>query len=250
MIRKHPIPKLYLLILLALIPLISSAQQKELNVLFVGNSYTFNSNLPHIVSILSEGTSTKLNTRRSVAGGAFLWEHWQGRRGLQTRQIIKEGNFDIVVLQDNSMATIDVPDSTLKYVQKFAEYALEYGAETYLFNTWAREKVPQWQEEINAVYAKAAELSKATRVPVGDAFQLAIDIRPSVDLYIADGSHPTQLGTVLTATMFVRAITGELPEEFPRSYKIRDNRDEEVLLLSVDPLDSEFCRRIVEEFFQ
>ena len=39
------------------------SQQKELKVLFVGNSYTYGYNLAHIVSIISEGTSTKLITR-------------------------------------------------------------------------------------------------------------------------------------------------------------------------------------------
>ena len=227
-----------------------SAQKNELRVLFVGNSYTYNSNLPHIVALLSEETDTKLATRRSVAGGAFLWEHWNGKKGLTTRQIIENGNFDIVVLQDNSLATLQVPDSTLKYVKKFTEFNLQHGAQTFLFNTWAREKVPQAQAEIDMVYSQAAEESGATRVPVGSAWQLALKIRPSIDLYIADGSHPSQLGTVLAASMFVKAITGELPTSFPVSYNIKDEFGEDVNLLWVDPLDADFCRRIAEELYR
>lgn len=226
------------------------SQQKELNVLFVGNSYTYNSNLPQIVSILSEGTNTKLNTRRSVAGGAYLYEHYNGKRGLKTREIIKNGNFDIVILQDNSMASIRVPDSTLKYVKKFTEYNKLYGADTYLFNTWAREKVPQYQEEIDMIYSKAAGENGATRVPVGSAWELALDLRPSIDLYNSDGSHPSQLGTILIASMFLKAITGELPDTYPVEYKIKDEFGEELNLLWVDALDSEFCKRIVEEIYQ
>jgi hypothetical protein len=223
------------------------AQQKELKVLFVGNSYTYNSNLPQIVALLSEGTNTKLITRRSVAGGAFLWEHWNGKKGLQTRKIIAEGDFDIVVLQDNSLATLNSPDSTLKYVKKFTVFSAGHGARTFLFNTWAREKVPQSQTTIDTIYVKAAEESGAKRIPVGTAWQLAMDIRPSIDLYNSDGSHPTQLGTVLIASMFVKALTGELPEKFPIEYTIKDAYGEDVNLLWVDPLDSDFCRRIAEE---
>lgn len=106
------------------------AQPEELKVLFVGNSYTYGNNLPHIVSILSEGTKTKLITKKSVIGGAHLWEHWNGCRGLKTREIIKEGDFDIVVLQDHSMSAIETPDSTLKYVRLFAGYIDQLGAET------------------------------------------------------------------------------------------------------------------------
>ncbi|MFH0759194.1 MAG: hypothetical protein V2B15_18040, partial [Bacteroidota bacterium] len=75
---------IYLLLLL-LMPAGVFSQQKELKVLFVGNSYTYGYNLAHIVSIMSEATSTKLITRKSVIGGAHLWEHWNGNRELQTK---------------------------------------------------------------------------------------------------------------------------------------------------------------------
>lgn len=76
----------------------ANAQQKELKVLFVGNSYTYGYNLPHIVSIISEETSIKLTTRKSTMGGSTLKEHWSGGRELETRRIIAEGGFDVVVL--------------------------------------------------------------------------------------------------------------------------------------------------------
>ncbi len=38
---------------LLILPAYLHAQQKELKVLFVGNSYTYGYNLPHIVSIIS-----------------------------------------------------------------------------------------------------------------------------------------------------------------------------------------------------
>ena len=145
------------------------AQQKELKVLFVGNSYTYGNNLAHIVSILSEGTNTKLITRKSVIGGAHLWEHWNGDRGLKTREIIREGDFDIVVLQDHSLSAIETPDSTIKYVRLFAEYIDQSGAKTYLYNTWARKKVPQYQPVIDDVYTRAAFDDKIVRIPVGSA---------------------------------------------------------------------------------
>ncbi len=244
---KYHLQKGLMAIAILLFSFTLNAQQKELKVLFVGNSYTYNNNLPQIVAILSEGTGTRLVTRRTVAGGAFLWEHWNGKKGLETRKIIASGDFDIVILQDNSLATLQSPDSTLKYIKKFTEYNKQYGAKTFLFNTWAREKVPQSQSEIDMIYKKAAEESGAIRVPVGSAFQLAMDIRPAIDLYNTDGSHPSQLGTILIASMFVKAITGELPKMFPIEYKILDEFGEEVNLLWVDGLDSDFCRRIAEE---
>jgi hypothetical protein len=237
----------FIFLVLFLLPSLLEGQQKEIRVLFVGNSYTYMNNLAHIVAIMSEGTDTRLVTRKSVAGGAFLWQHWNGDRGLATRAMIAEGDFDIVVLQDNSMAAIEAPDSTIKYMKLFTAYNREFGAETYLFNTWAREKVPQFQSEIDEVYTRAAAESGATRIPVGPAWELALDIRPTAALFASDGSHPSNLGTLLAASVFVRTITGELPDELPPSFQVTDAEGETIYLMGPDPLDREFCARIAEE---
>ena len=224
-----------------------SAQNKELKVLFVGNSYTYGNNLSHIVSIISEGTQTKLVTRKSVAGGAYMWEHWKGSRGLKTRELIASGEFDIVILQDYSMSAINTPDSTYKYIELFTAFNSEHGAETYLFNTWARKKVPQFQAEIDDVYLRAALANNITRVPVGPAWELAQDLRPSVELFTSDGSHPNSVGTLLTACVFVKTITGELPERLPTSFIIKDGEGETVRLMQLDNLDGEFCLRVTSQ---
>ena len=247
--RKNSLNSLFLILSIGLFLFQTSlqAQQKELSVLFVGNSYTYGNNLPHIIAILSEGTNTKLFTRKSVIDGAHLWEHWNGDRGLQTKQIIREGDFDIVVLQDYSMSAIETPDSTLKYVRLFAEYIDQLGGKTYLYNTWARKKVPQFQTEIDEMYTRAALDNRIERVPVGSAWELAQAIRPTVELFTSDGSHPNALATLLTACVFVRAITGELPQDIPQSFRTLDSHGETVYLMHVDGLDAEFCLRVSGE---
>jgi hypothetical protein len=76
-----------------------------------------------------------------------------------------------------------------------------------------------------------------------------MDLRPSVDLYTSDGSHPNELGCLLTAATFVKAITGELPGELPTLYRVEDASGETVRLMNHNPEDAEFCRRIVEALF-
>jgi hypothetical protein len=238
---------LHLLAAILLLSGLCNAQQNELKVLFVGNSYTYQNNLAHIVAFLSGGTPVKLDTRKSVTGGAYLWEHWNGDRNLRTKEIIEAGHFDVVVLQDNSMSAINTPDSILKYVKLFTEYNRAHGAQTYLFQTWARKNVPQYQDEIDRVYTLAAKENGAVSVPVGPAWQLAQQIRPSVELFDTDGSHPSSLGTLLTASLFVKMLSGELPAVMPRSYIIEDANGEIVRIMEADPLDNEFCKRIAEE---
>lgn len=225
-------------------------QQKEMNVLFVGNSYIYSNNLPHIVSIVSDSTEVHLLTRKSVVGGAQLREHWYGERGLKTRKMITEGDFDVVILQDHSLSMRNHPDSTLKYIALFTDLIHSTGAEVYLFNTWARKKVPQFQEEIDEMYARAAEVNGVKRIPVGEAWQMAMDVRPTVELYTGDGSHPAPLGTLLTACVMVKSITGQLPEKLPGNFSLRDEAGESVILMYMDWLDAEFCLSIANDMIE
>jgi len=118
--------------------------QDTLKVLFVGNSYTYYSNLPHLVSLISDSTQTKLITSKSTIGGARLSDHWSGKKGLHTKTLIRDGNFDIVVLQDHSMSAIERPDSLLHYSKKFSDFikkmklnliCIQLGLEKNLLNT-------------------------------------------------------------------------------------------------------------------
>jgi hypothetical protein len=228
--------------------LISNGQQKQLKVLFVGNSYTYVNNLPQIVSLISDSTNTKLITRKSVVGGAKLYEHWNGERGLKTKELIREGDFDIVVLQDYSMSAMEMPDSTHKYVKLFADFIRNSGAKPYLFNTWAREKVPQYQEIIDEMYARCETENNIERVPVGPAWELALKLRPTIQLFTVDGSHPSQMGTLLAACVFVATITGEISEKIPQSFWVKDSFGETLQIMYIeDYLDIEFCKRIVQQ---
>jgi len=243
--ENHPaMKKTWILFLLLVFIQPICAQKKVWKVLFVGNSYTYAYNLPLIVAQISAGTSLRLDTYQSTYGGARLEDHWKGWKGLDTRDLISHREYDAVVLQDQSMSAMTFPDSTLKYIQLFHERINSSGATTYLYNTWAREKVPQYQEEIDSMYARAARLTGAVRVPVGSAWQLALDLRPSVDLYTSDGSHPNELGTLLTAAVFVRVICGALPDKIPTLYTAEDRRGETIRLMNHYAEDAEFCQRI------
>jgi hypothetical protein len=226
----------------------SSQEAKDtLKILFVGNSYTYFENLPQLISIISDSLKTKLVTKKSVIGGAYLSEHWRGKRGLQTKEMIKNGGFDIVVLQGQSMEAIYDQDSINFYLRLFCDYIRDNGAKPYLYLTWAREKVPQYQETINNVYLNAATKNDAIIVPVGKAWALARQMRPDFKLYYIDGSHPSELGAFLTACVFVSTILNELPDNLPSSYYTKDIEKEYIELMRLDTLDVIFCKKIAEE---
>jgi hypothetical protein len=225
----------------------SQLVQDTLKVLFVGNSYTYFNNLPQLVSIISDSTNTKLLTKKSVGPGAKLSEHWHGKRNLKTKEIIKNGQFDIVILQEQSMTPISQPDSFYTYGHLLCEYIKENDAKPYLFLTWARENVPQYQKDLNKAYGKLSKNNDAKLIPVGPIWEMAKKIRPNVGLFNADGSHPSKLGTFISACIFTKTLTGEMPNNLPRYYTTRDIMEETVELMYLDNLDIIFCQKIADQ---
>ena len=226
----------------------SQVEKDTLKVLFVGNSYTYFENLTQIVSIISDSTKTKLITKKSTVGGVSLRQHWLGLKGLKTKEKIKKGNFDIVVIQGHSMSTIKMPDSISKYAKLFCDYIKTNNAKPYLYQTWAREKVPQFQEAITRVYEDISINNNVSLVPVGEAWKLAKQLRPEIKLFSPDGSHPSRQGTFLTACVFIGSILREIPENLPSRIYTKDIDGELLFLARMDPLDVAFFKRIAKEF--
>lgn len=226
---------------------LAQTNKDTLKVLFVGNSYTYFENLPQIVSIISDGTNTKLQTKKSTAGGAWLHDHWKGNKWLKTKEMIETEGFDIVVIQENSMGTIKAPDTTQKYAKLFCNFIKKNGAEPIIYQTWARKMVPQYQEPINKAFAVIAKENKVNISPIGKAWAQAMKLRPDIELFSPDGSHPSRLGTFLTACVFVATLTKQLPDKLTGYYRTLDLHGETIELMSIHPLDVVFCKKVVEK---
>lgn len=226
--------------------LVLFGQKDTLNVLFVGNSYTYYFNMPQLVSLLSDSTKTKLITRKSTVGGVTLKNHWLGERGLRTKEIISTGSFDVVIFQGHSMGTIEHPEDFTFYSKALSDLAKSTGAKVYFYETWGRQKVPQYQDTISRMYEKASKDNEGALVPVGKAWQLARKLRPDLELFVPDGSHPSAIGSFLIACVFTKVLTGELPRSFPSRFTTTDADGESIWLMAPDPLDMAFCVKVVE----
>ncbi len=229
------------------VSLFTMGNEDTLRVLFVGNSYTYYNNLPQIVSLISDHTGTKIITQKSTIGGAKLSEHWHGLRDLKTKEMITSGNYDIVVLQEYSLGAVEQSDSLKFYAKLFCDFIKENGAVPYLYQTWGREKVPQYFEAIENAYAEVAEENDAHIVPVGYAWRLADQYRPNIQLFDPDGSHPSNLGTFLAACIFTAIITGEMPDNIRNNYTYLDIDGESITLMRLDKLDVAFCQEIARD---
>jgi len=225
---------------------LAQIKKDTLNVLFVGNSYTYYSNLPHLVSLISDSTKVKLITSKSTAGGAKLSDHWYGNKGLKSKEAIINGNYDIVVLQGSSSEAVKKKEEFFKYSKKLSDLVKASGAKPYLYVPWPPKKFPQFQEKITESYQQASKESDCGLVMVGEAWKLAKTLRPDIQLYLPDGSHPTNLGAFLTACAFVNTLSGELPKNLPDRFFITDSDGKEVMLFRENSMNIAFCLKVIQ----
>ncbi len=215
--------------------------------LFIGNSYTYFWNLSTLVELMAEAKGIDLKTRHSTSGGVSLGMHWRGERGLQSVQRIESGEYDAVVLQDHSMRALQYPDSLLHFGRQFIDKVKESGARPYVYLTWSRKWNPLMQEQITKMYQQLADEQVATVVPVGIAWELARTLRPEIELYDADGSHPSFMGAYLTACVFFAVLTGQSPVGLPNRLKQKDEFGEDLYLMILPPNDAQFFQEVAEK---
>ena len=196
------------------------ATPEPFRILFIGNSYTSRNQLPRrVADLAASGRQPKpVEVAAIVAGGASLRRHWNA--GLAQRALAGAA-WTCVVLQEQSTLPIK---NVVRYhdnVRRFVSEIKVHGARTVLYQTWARQQAPQTQDDINRAVEEIAAEVGALVVPVGRAWQAAIERGLAAELYERDGSHPTVAGSYLAACVFVVSLLGEAPVGFAVSEDAR-----------------------------
>jgi len=205
----------------------TKAASAPVRILFLGNSYTYFNNLPHMLEQLTASARLRRSVQGTmvVEGGATLRDHWEQGKALA---LLRQKHWDYVVLQEQSNLGVayfvdgqsritNAPDFQ-KYALRFHRAIQEVGAKTVLFQTWAREDAPERdQAMLNHIYGSVAKEIQCQLVPVGMAWQETRKANAAVPLFAADGSHPAPAGTYLTACCFFATLFGRDPAGLTRT---------------------------------
>ncbi|HEV3260196.1 MAG TPA: hypothetical protein VG013_25290 [Gemmataceae bacterium] len=179
-----------------------------LKVLFVGNSFTARNDLPGLIAQLAATRGKSIQHRLISAGGASLRNHWNAGEALKA---IKGGQYDYVVLQEQSTLPIKNARRMHENVRLFDEAINVAGAKTILYMTWARRQAPESQEAITDAYTSIGLELGATVVPVGAVWQSFLRKHNQPALHDRDQSHPTLAGSYLAACVFLAVLFKESP---------------------------------------
>lgn len=202
-----------------------------IRLLFIGNSYIYYNDMPSILTELSRASkdSCLIKTQAVTFGGATLQAHWESE---EAHKALKNGVWDYVVLQEQSMFPIQDPAKMHQYVRMFNERIESYGAKTILYLTWARGDAPETQDAISHAYSMIADEISAIIAPVGVAWQAA-SAQTELTLYDDDQSHPTFAGSYLAACVFYSVIMGKEPTRLVAELQGRISNEHMIYLHNV-----------------
>jgi hypothetical protein len=189
---------------------LSADTTPRLRVLFIGNSYTLFNEYPRLFQMLS--ISAEVNNlpeiHSAVIPGARLRTHWEDSL---SRAAIQRGRWNFVILQTQSQETLTQPDSTLKYARLLSDEIRSTGGKPLLVQHWSRMNEPENGAALRASIERVAAALNVPIVPIGTAFELVRQRAPTIELYHADNSHPTQLGSYLAACVVFAFVYGKSP---------------------------------------
>ncbi len=182
-----------------------------LQVLFVGNSFTYGRNMPALVEFLSMSTDRPIKAEMAVKGGVYLRWHVEQEA---TRKRIAERQWDFVVLQDCSNCPLDYFPYFEAGVEEMVKYVRKTGNTPVLFMTWADRGHLNDQQKISQAYLDIGKRLNVEVVPVGIAWERAQKQFPDIVLHDKDNHHAGDYGALLTAYVFIRFFGGNLQHPF------------------------------------
>ncbi len=189
----------------------ANAQDGQLRILMLGNSFTSFNDLPSKVADVTGGEVVS-----HTKGGAHLAELYDPDTevGSSTIEDIEQGTWDYVVLQEMSTVPMDNTEEYFNSISELVRLIREHGGEPIIYATWAYDTtkygakshgitMDQMDDELQSSFQKAAATANLLVANVGKAFS---DTGHDESLYADDGKHPSEDGSLLAANVIAQTI--------------------------------------------
>lgn len=201
--------------------------QSNLNVLFIGNSYTDVNNLPSLIQQMGYSTGDTITYQSNLPGGSTFGQHCNNN----SMTLIRQGGWDVVVLQEQSQnpsfPDVQVQNEVFPFAKRLVDsvYANNPCANPVFYMTWGRKygdpdngaifppiATYNGMDSLLALrYMIMKEDNDASVSPVGKVWHYIRDSFPSIELYQSDNSHPSMAGSYAAACSFYAVLFGKDP---------------------------------------
>jgi hypothetical protein len=193
------------------------------HVLFIGNSFTSYNDMPAQVEEMARNAGKDVRVTMTAPGGYTLQNQWSDSNVLS---MIDSRVWDAVILQEQSQRFAfrrdKVATDSFPYGESLANRIRQRSpkAHVYWYQTWGYKNgdvdncanLPEicshegMDRKIAENISEMARLTHAVVVEVGAAWKQYHQLHPEIELYDADGKHPSPTGSQLAAQAFYRAL--------------------------------------------
>ena len=163
---------------------------RSIKILFVGNSHTYNCDIPYLVQRLAAAEGVDCHVAMNAHGGWTLFQH---ANEPDVPFNLLHGGYDFAVFQEHAHP-FDYGGHMMEALPKLIAWAKEGGAYPILYTTWSQKHERHLQAEITEAYKAASEKLGILLAPVGEAWWAYMDAHPEVDLFCPDGGHASPAG--------------------------------------------------------
>lgn len=197
--------------------------------LFIGNSYTYYNDLPSLTAQIANSLGDSLYWQMVAPGGYTLEDHTVLN---QTIGALDDVEWDFVIFQEQSQLPALSQSIFDAQVAPNAQYLCEQArlvnpcVKPAFYATWGRKNgdvdncanfpwvctYEEQQDSLTSRYLQLAQQNDAWCVPVGEVWREVLDFTDgSLELYDADGSHPSIAGSYVAACSFYSALFDNSP---------------------------------------
>lgn len=192
-----------------------------MKILFIGNSYTYFNELPETFEALARENGKECEALSVTKGGRHLYENLTGDETAQELdKILYENKIDTLVLQEQSYFALVDEDRFSSSIGALIEKVSP--RRTLLYATWGRCEgeallnergwtSSEMTDMLYSAYKRAGERYSCELVPVGLCFREITEHSYEPYLYHPDKSHPSRVGTCLSAVCHYAISYGEMP---------------------------------------
>lgn len=185
----------------------------ELRVFFIGNSLTYENDLPTMVRQLAATHPDRgFHADALLHGNYSLEDHWNEG---EAAAMIRAGHYDVVVLQQGPSALPASQANLLDYTKKFAQLSRDNGARVALYMVWPDASRDAARDSVRDAYTNAAAAVDGILAPAGEVWRAAWRHDPALALYGEDNFHPSRLGSYAAALSIYHQISGNSPVGMP-----------------------------------
>jgi len=223
-----------------------AAEEKELRVLFIGNSLTYYNNMPETVEKLGLLAGKKIVVESATQGSGTMTEQISGTTavGQKVRAYLTE-KWDYVVIQPSRRIT--EKDATVKAAELEAGKELDRmikaaGAKTLIYCTWGNNtgtsnvytmvsgsidsKVTgsfsisqdDHSKYMQSVCREYCDLLGAETVACAELFRYLMTDQKAYNVYYTDNRHPSVYGSFAVACAFYAYLFNESPVDVAKKY--------------------------------